>query len=467
LYHPDRNPGREAEFNAKFQAIQAANEILSDPKERIKYDTERLRAGYGKNYVPSRANTQRKSQPPSYPPRPAATPTPSAKPQYAKTPPNGPSAGARRYASHARAGPQQWKSQDTAETRADAYAAFANMRGGNKSGWQGFDPATGRASASTPGPGAQRHPFGASAQSTRPKSAFEAFQNAHTNAQAHSTRKKQGFAPGAAGGDEPMARNTSAYSSSSRTERPSSQYFEPAPPPTAKKPAEPELSSKQHQFTPEFERSSRIYAQAGRGEKTFVSGSGLGRSQTLRTPSGSTRPNANANTSSPASGRSGRHRSASPKARRNPTNYDSTSSSESEEDMPKPKAVPKSRLRPEQKFADFHRQHTQGPRNGEDLLFSYRLKHGIPGIPDFVFDLPVFPDYLLPLPHPPCGFYPIPQVSSHFETQYTDCNDPKGHTSDSAAFPKSSFRPDQADSSGSSSSLKYAWLNPIGVCYPS
>jgi curved DNA-binding protein CbpA len=24
-YHPDRNPGREVEFNAKFQAIQAAN----------------------------------------------------------------------------------------------------------------------------------------------------------------------------------------------------------------------------------------------------------------------------------------------------------------------------------------------------------------------------------------------------------------------------------------------------------
>jgi curved DNA-binding protein CbpA len=62
-YHPDRNPGREAEFNAKFQAIQAANEILSDPQQRLKYDTDRLRAGYGKVYGPPKANTQRKSQP--------------------------------------------------------------------------------------------------------------------------------------------------------------------------------------------------------------------------------------------------------------------------------------------------------------------------------------------------------------------------------------------------------------------
>jgi len=333
------------------------------------------------------------------------------------------------------------------------------MRGGQTPGWQGFDPSTGRTSGSTPGPGAQRHPFGASAQSTRPKSAFETFQNAHANAQANNAKKKQGFAPGAAGGDEPMARNTSAYSSSSRTERPSSQYFESAPPPTAKKPAET-VPNKQHPFTPEFERSSRSYAQAGKGEKTFFSSTGLGRSQTMRTPSGSTRPNVNANASSPASGRSGRHRSASPKARRNPNNYDSTSSSESE-DIPKPKAVPKSRLRPEQKFADFHRQQAQGPRNGEDL-FSYWVKHGIPGMPDLVPGMPVLPDFQLP--DGTYGFYPMPPDPSQFKPKYADRNDPKGHTSDSAAFPKSPFRPDQQPNSGSSSSIKYAWSIPLGLC---
>ena len=47
LYHPDRNPGKEVEYVPKFQAIQAAHEILSDPEQRAKYDADRRRAGYG------------------------------------------------------------------------------------------------------------------------------------------------------------------------------------------------------------------------------------------------------------------------------------------------------------------------------------------------------------------------------------------------------------------------------------
>ncbi|KAK6512661.1 hypothetical protein TWF506_008837 [Arthrobotrys conoides] len=41
-YHPDRNPGRETEFNAKFQQIQAAHELLTDPGRRKLYDRSRL-----------------------------------------------------------------------------------------------------------------------------------------------------------------------------------------------------------------------------------------------------------------------------------------------------------------------------------------------------------------------------------------------------------------------------------------
>ncbi|CDM38257.1 Heat shock protein DnaJ [Penicillium roqueforti FM164] len=296
-YHPDRNPGREVEFNAKFQAIQAANEILSDPSQRLKYDTDRLRAGYGKCYGPPKANTQRKTQTPTYPPRP--TPAPASANSYTKPAPTTPSAGARRYASHARA----------------------------------------------------------------------------------------------AGGDEPMARNTSAYSSN-RAERMSSQYFKSAVPPTAKKPVSPEppQPKSRHSYTPEFERPSRSYAQAGKGERTFFSSTGLGRSATTRTPSGSSHQNAHTGKASPPSGRSGRYRSASPSPRRNANNYDSTSSSEGEQPRPKPKAVPKSRLGPHQKFTDFYNPGTASPRNG--------------------------------------------------------------HTSDSAAFPKSSYRPDQQSTpSGSSSSV--------------
>ncbi|OQE15385.1 hypothetical protein PENFLA_c032G03887 [Penicillium flavigenum] len=435
-YHPDRNPGREVEFNAKFQAIQAANEILSDPSQRLKYDTDRLRAGYGKCYGPPKANTQRKTQPPTYPPRPTPT-SASTNSQYAKASPSTPSAGARRYASHARAGPQQFKQQDNAQTRADAFHGFNNMRGGQASGWQGFDPSTGRATGGVPGPGAQRHPFGTSAQSTRPKSAFEAH-NSHSNAQ--SFKKKQGFAPGVAGGDEPMARNTSAYSNNSRTERMSSQYFKPAVPPTAKKPTSPEPSqpNPRHSYTPEFERPSRSYAQAGKGEKTFFSSTGLGRSATMRTPSGS---HQNAHTGkSPASGRSGKYRSASPSPRRNANNYDSTSSSEGEEPRPKPKAVPKSRLGQHQKFADFHNPGTASPGNGMDFD-SFLLANG--------FQAVELPD----------GSYELHSLSRKSPLNHrtpADKDGPKGHTSDSAAFPKSSYRPDhQPNPSGSSSSVKY------------
>ncbi|KAJ4360609.1 uncharacterized protein N0V89_001175 [Didymosphaeria variabile] len=39
--HPDRHPGQEQEWVAKFQQIQAAHEVLSDPHQRAKYDAER------------------------------------------------------------------------------------------------------------------------------------------------------------------------------------------------------------------------------------------------------------------------------------------------------------------------------------------------------------------------------------------------------------------------------------------
>lgn len=43
-YHPDRNIGKEAEVNIKFQTIQTAHEILTNPEQKTKYDTNRSRA---------------------------------------------------------------------------------------------------------------------------------------------------------------------------------------------------------------------------------------------------------------------------------------------------------------------------------------------------------------------------------------------------------------------------------------
>ncbi|KAJ5091243.1 Heat shock protein DnaJ [Penicillium alfredii] len=435
-YHPDRNPGKEVEFIAKFQAIQAAHEILSDPQQRLKYDTDRLRAGYGKNYGPPRANTQRKAQPTSYTPT-GPPKTPNSKPPFANRPnpsTNGPSAGAQRYASHARAGPQWQKPQDEAQTRADAFRGFQGMRNSNTGSWQNFDPRTGRAA---PNPGAtprQNAPFG---QSARPKSAFEYFrENYRTQKPStpQSPKKRQGFAPGTAGGDEPMARNTSSYTS--RSDRPTSHYFDAAPPPTAKKPAEPESTF----VSPEFERASSRYAKAG-GERTFFSSDEFGRSASVRTPSGSYRPNSRTNPPSPVPPQPDRHRSASPKDRRNRTYSASTSSSDSEDDEEesvrrrskfKPKAVPKSRLRPHQKFSDFHRQDYSSPGTGEDPFTQSSSQESRPSSP--------------PRQH---YFSSRGSRKSYTFVDLTaDSDDAKGHNSDSAAFPNgSSYRPDQQSSS--------------------
>ncbi|KAJ5578611.1 Heat shock protein DnaJ N-terminal [Penicillium hispanicum] len=426
-YHPDRNPGKEQEFNAKFQAIQAAHEILSDPQQRLKYDTDRLRAGYGKVYGPPKTNPRR-TQP--------FTPTPPSKPQAPKPPfaranttSNGPSSGAQRYATHARAGPQQWQKADEAQTRADAFRGFSGMRGSNAGAWRSFDPQTGYANA-TPGatPRQQNTPFG----NPRPKSAYEYFkENVKTQnpTSPNSPKKRHGFAPGTAGGDEPMAANTSAYNNY-RSERPSSMYFESAPPPTAKKPP---VAPDPPPVTPEFERQSSRYATSG-GEKTK-----LGRSSTIRTPSGSYgASNARTNPSSPVYDKPERHRSASPKARRNPAYSPSPDTSSSDPDDTdeelfrpnpfKPKAVPKSRLRPHQKFADFHRKDDSSPGTGEDpptRPSAQWFQHAAPTLDE--------------------GSRRPRQPPVHYVDLTADSDDHKGHNSDSAAFTRGSNRPQQPD----------------------
>ena len=84
-YHPDRNPGKEIEYNPKFQAISAAHEILADDEQRSKYDSVRRYAST--TTIPSFSRAPptpgnpyeaRSAYPP--PPRRAASSTPQ-KPQ--------------------------------------------------------------------------------------------------------------------------------------------------------------------------------------------------------------------------------------------------------------------------------------------------------------------------------------------------------------------------------------------------
>ncbi|KAF7593813.1 hypothetical protein BBP40_010747 [Aspergillus hancockii] len=375
-YHPDRNPGKEVDFISKFQAIQAANEILSDPQQRLRYDTDRLRAGYGKLYGPPKTNSPRKAPTNSYTASSSAKPY-STKPPFSSRPQSyhsGPSSGAQRYASYARAAPKQpWeKMHDEGQTRADAYRGFQDMKGNNTHGWSQFDPRTGRSGYSN---GTQRPNASSAGQSTRPKSAYEYFKSSPKPTASESTRthstKKQGFAPrAAAGGDEPMASNTSSYSNVPRSDRAETRdYFGAAPSPTARKAASGFQNREEDSRTPEVERMGSKYAGTG-GERTFFSSAGFGRSASMRKSPSSPKPHARTNPPSPTPAEPGRHRSASPKLKTDRNrNYSSTSSSDTDEDVDqghKPKAVPKSRLRPHQKFANFHTNHKQGSGIGLD-----------------------------------------------------------------------------------------------------
>lgn len=450
-YHPDRNPGREVEFNAKFQAIQAAHEILSDPQQRLKYDTDRLRAGYGKLYGPSRANNSARRPPTaSYPPSPAAAATTAAKPQPPKPPfPNRPSsfqngtaAGAQRYASYARAAPQRaWqKAQDNAQTRADAYRGFQEMKnsGAKPPGWSTFDPQTGRSSyqpnSSRPAPSATGSP----GQPARPKSAYEYFKSAGTPTppeqptRSQSTRKKQGFAPGtAAGGDEPMARSTSSYASVPRAERTQSagQFYVAVPPPTATKtaPGATFAAQPERPTVPELERTSSRYAQAS-GEKTFFSSAWLGRSTSVRDSTGGSRSHSRTIPPSPSSPPSGRHRSASPDYHADRHyQYFSTSTSSSEPDdedelVFKPKAVPESRLRSHPNFTNLHAQHEWTSASSEHPRTTQSDADRPPP----------------PLPRRPGSFGarrpPPPGSYAAASSDTTDSDYFQGHGSDTAAF---------------------------------
>ncbi|KAL2833921.1 hypothetical protein BJY01DRAFT_89808 [Aspergillus pseudoustus] len=392
-YHPDRNPGRELEFNAKFQAIQSAHEILSDPGQRLKYDTERLRNGY---YGTPKTSSTRKDPTAGFP-----TAKPNTKAPFAERPKsfhNGPSTGAQRYASYARAAPKQpWeKMRDETQTRADAYRGFQEMKGNPMPGWTSFDP-RGR----TPQPGATR-PTGTTpnSHSARPKSAYEYVHTgakptaADTTAHSQSAKKKQGFAPRAAGGDEPMAANTASYRNASRFER-----FTPAPSPTARKPAAPASgfpSGTERANTPEYERTSSKYASTG-GEKTFFSSSMLGRSASTRTSPKTSSSRPRTNPPSPTPQENGRHRSTSPNLKPNRgRDYDSTSSSEASEDEItfKPKAVPRSRLRQQQKFTNLHGTNGWNSAHDSDSASSARNNSDTPVFSkkaDFSFGTKNFP----------------------------------------------------------------------------
>ncbi|CEJ84664.1 hypothetical protein VHEMI03543 [[Torrubiella] hemipterigena] len=127
-YHPDRNPGREAEVNSKFQVIQTAHEVLSDSESKAKYDASRNRAG--SRYPTSsgvRGNPWANAAS-NFPPPPRRNANPSASSARASASASG---GAQRWQTRFAQGvpptAKQYNSADP-KTKENAAKAFDHMR---------------------------------------------------------------------------------------------------------------------------------------------------------------------------------------------------------------------------------------------------------------------------------------------------------------------------------------------------
>lgn len=360
-YHPDRNPGKELEFNSKFQAIQAAHEVLTDPAQRARYDADRRKNGSLHTYSsPLRPNPPPRAAASNFPPPPQRTPQAPNRTGFAPQSAGGTS----RYSAYMRADPNNtYKSPaDDAKARANAFKAWEQMRPGQGVSPQArpVPPRPTKNSTFQPGREAGSFPPQEPPQRTPWDQTKEPHAGFPKMARSSTTRvpKKGGFAPGFSVGDEPPARNTSAYLNVSKGEKVdgSRSNFEsrPAPPPP---PPPPPASSNQRSsqkrpeplkpFRPQSateevlannERLSTPYATSG-GEKTYFS-TGFSRPTSARegTSAGDaydSEPLDRSPNPKNVSATSQRgHHSASPKMRSaRPVSISSTSSSSSDESL--------------------------------------------------------------------------------------------------------------------------------------
>ncbi|KAI4280244.1 MAG: hypothetical protein L6R35_005945 [Caloplaca aegaea] len=355
-YHPDRNPGKELEFNSKFQAIQSAHEVLTDPQQRAKYDSDRIRSAMLHTYPPNvRPQPPSRAAASNFPPPPRRTPQASSTTNY----PSPPSSASNRYASQTRHDPANAPKSyaEEAKARANAFKAWEQMRHGQPAPPQ-TRPVPPRPTNTAPfKPSREAGSYPPKDSTHRPTwdQAKEPHPGLPKMARSNTTRvpKKGGFAPGFSAGDEPPARNTSAYANMANDERPdvTKPSFESRPPPpsafnqrtTTKRPDPLNAYRSQSGADDPFASNERIstpYATSG-GEKTYFTSSGLGRAATARDgptsgdiydsePVDGSNPHTRSASATPQRG----HHSASPNLRSpRPVSISSMSSSSSDESL--------------------------------------------------------------------------------------------------------------------------------------
>ncbi|KAK0345711.1 hypothetical protein LTR94_009590 [Friedmanniomyces endolithicus] len=264
IYHPDRNAGKEEEVVPKFQAIQTAHEVLSDPTLKFKYDSDRMKAGLYPSFRRAQQTPQQQQQPPpSSTPFPAASPYPPpprrtqpgswSRPQPATTgaPPSGATpTGADRFSNFTRSAPtarrdpmadrssnfKAWQNLNTAQERQQQQQSrFASAGAPPTTGQQSPQPSPSRPRppprADTKLPSEDEIRAGMNYRKPAPpqfdpdradarQTAWQSFQQSHGTTPgvgrsntSRGTPRKPGFDPNVPGSDERPAAESSGYTS--------------------------------------------------------------------------------------------------------------------------------------------------------------------------------------------------------------------------------------------------------------
>ncbi|APA05715.1 hypothetical protein sscle_01g004850 [Sclerotinia sclerotiorum 1980 UF-70] len=210
VYHPDRNLGKETDITAKFQAIQSAHEVLTDPLERQRYDDARSRF----RYTSASAFRSTKGNPySSYGSEWAPPPKPPPYRPNRNPPPQ--SAGAARYSTFQT--PKQSASaaaQEGPEARKSTFNAWESMKGNQRAS---ASYRTGSGPTWTTPKSAPRNQYDREESSgfkntapPRHKPSFDDFRSESYHARTPSNPappipKRNGFMPSNPGADEPSA----------------------------------------------------------------------------------------------------------------------------------------------------------------------------------------------------------------------------------------------------------------------
>ncbi|KIW24111.1 hypothetical protein, variant 1 [Cladophialophora immunda] len=353
-YHPDRNPGHEVEVVPKFQAVQAAHEILSDPVEKARYDAGRAKLAAK---TAATASTAYASDPYGFPRPNTAKATPTAKQQFPFPPPpksaqsrapfgaanqkQQASSGADKFNAFTRGVPQSWDRSKFDEARAEAARVFPTMR--PTSSAQQMPPrSTPRQAPTAPKPPSSSEmpyvpnipPTGFPGLSRTASSRKSDYHGADAS---QFPRSAFSYVQGTRGQPAPNPHIHIPDNQSMRS------------PPVSR--ARPAVSPLRHARSSDYDMRNDLggrppsrYAGAG-GERTDINGDGLHRSSSVRnSPIDDRGPFGRPSTryeSIP------RHRSASPGMRKAGIHADFSETSSSEEEPlhmnSRPKAVPRSR----------------------------------------------------------------------------------------------------------------------------